>query len=371
MDSELMGNKLMNKFIFENDFYANVSLMDIQFIPIQMNDGIKLIHVIEGEIRVKVSFNSYDLALDDFLLINPFEVHSIEGITKTNKVIVMELDLSLLENRLFAFDISFYRDHNAEIVTRVKKLMTLAYKRSQHSIMDEKNTDIDMEKVLEEIAGICDQYFQMEKYRMETKTVSPFSNHLIHNERMKKTYEYFYIDRESPKRLDTLSEMMNIDKCYASRLIKSGMGSSFQEILNITRVERAELLLLGTDLSIQNISEKLNFSSTYHFDKAFRQYFGMNPQTYRKIFKSKTYPIASGKYRLIKYEEDQHLTIDNIIQYLQNLHKHLLKGEEIVIESKNYKVMYDSLEHSIVITDAFDNCIMKLLIPEEISKNTQ
>lgn len=400
--TELTRNKLLNSIIFENDIKANVYFADIQFIPIQMSNGIKLIQIIEGEIKVKISFNSYRLVPGDFLLINSYELHSMESITQSNKILVVELDMSLLENRLFAFDIYFYRNFNLEIVDKVKRLMKLACKAKTGA--DEVGNGSIIE-IVREISDICDQYFQIQKYCQLTKTVSPFSNHSLHNGRMKQTYEYIYINAEDSKRLDTLSDMMNIDKCYASRLIKTGTGESFQEMLNVVRVDRAELLLLGTNLTIQNISEHLNFSTTYYFNKAFKHYFGMSPQAYRKTFESKTFPAAPSVYTIIKYggsngisgdmpkdsrggmssdttwdmpgdttgdmprDTTGDILIGDIIKYAQDLYSSFQKSGEEIIEYENYRIMFDSRENSVMIADLSNNIKLKMLIPLNNIKN--
>lgn len=368
MGMELRRNRLLNKFIIENDYEANIRFCNVQYIPIQMNDGVKLMQVLEGQIRVKVSFNSYQLNPGDFLLINAFELHSVESITESNKVIVIEMDSSLLENYLFAFDISFYRDYNAEIVNKVKHLMNLACKYSNEN---EKDNCQSIKNIIGDIAGICDQHFQMQKYSKAIKTVSPFSDHALNNSRMKKTYEYLYLDKGDTKRLDSLSEMMSIDKCYASRLIKEGMGTSFQELLNITRVEKAELLLLGTDLSIQNISEELNFSTIYYLGKAFKQFFGMSPQSYRKAFIHKTYPSAISKCEDIKFGEGNFKVVEDLIKQVNHLYTLLQRKGATQIQSASYSAMIDVDDNSIVVTDLSDNCIIKILISDIISKTTQ
>ncbi len=318
----------------------------------------------------------------------------MESITQSNKVLVVELDMSLLKNRLFAFDIYFYRNFNLEIVDKVKRLMKLACKAKIGAYEVGNGYIIE---IVREISDICDQYFQIQKYCQLTKTVSPFSNHSLHNGRMKQTYEYIYINAEDSKRLDTLSDMMNIDKCYASRLIKTGTGESFQEMLNVVRVDRAELLLLGTNLTIQNISEHLNFSTTYYFNKAFKHYFGMSPQAYRKTFESKTFPAAPSVYTIIKYggsngisgdmlkdniggmsrdttagmsrDATGDILIGDIIKYAQDLYSSFQKSGEKIIEYENYRIMFDSRENSVTIADSSNNIKLKMLIPLNNIKN--
>lgn len=365
VNTELMKNKLLNKFVFEDDLAANIYFVDIQFLPIQMNNGIKLIKIIEGELDIKVSFCTYHLVPGDFFLINAYELHSIKSLTKRNKIIVLELDLSLLKSKLFAFDIFFFRNFNTEIVKRVKRLMHLSYK-GKYGLMKSSNV---FEKCVKEIAEICDQYFVIQKYSIAMRNKSPFADHFLHNGRMKETYEYLYINMGDVKRLDVLSEIMNIDKCYASRLIKTGTGESFQEILNTVRVDRAELLLLGTDLSIQHISESLNFPTVYRFNRAFQQYFNMTPQSYRKACKDLTYPIATAKCEKLRYNEENHTSIDDVVAYVKKLHASFCEEPEKIVQTDIHKIMYDSRENIIKINDLAGNYQLKLYVKDEPINN--
>ncbi len=337
MINELQNNRLLNPFVFASDFKANIHLLDIDFLPIQMNDGVKLIQVLEGEATVKISFNHYRLAAGDFLLINAFEAHSIEKVCGHNKILILEFGESFLENKLFAFDIEFYRNFNTEIVGKIKDLMLKIYKNSdkENGIKDEAK------ELVYETARLCDSYFQIHEYSKTREALSPYYNHPINKDRMKQAYEYFYLNVEDTKRLDALSEMMSIDKSYASRLIKAGMGIPFQETMNIVRVDRAEILLLGTDMSIQAISDMLNFSTPYYFNKIFKHHFGLSPNDHRRKFKKLTFPLASA---IVKNA--------------------FLPGEKSssFMEADGKRFIYDSEQKLLTVTDLSGKVLLKTTI---------
>ena len=47
------------------------------------------------------------------------------------------------------------------------------------------------------------------------------------------------------------------------------------------RVRRAQMLLTGTDLTLQEISNRLNFTDAFHLSKVFKAKIGMSPSTWR------------------------------------------------------------------------------------------
>ena len=48
------------------------------------------------------------------------------------------------------------------------------------------------------------------------------------------------------------------------------------------RMDRAAILIKGTDLSVEEISSMVGYSNTSNFYKAFREYYGVTPRDYAK-----------------------------------------------------------------------------------------
>ncbi|MGN0421605.1 MAG: helix-turn-helix transcriptional regulator [Lachnospiraceae bacterium] len=67
---------------------------------------------------------------------------------------------------------------------------------------------------------------------------------------------------------------------YISALLHKELGKTFSEILLKQRMERAALLLKGTELSIEEIAEILGYSNSSNFYKAFREYYHQSPRNY-------------------------------------------------------------------------------------------
>lgn len=67
---------------------------------------------------------------------------------------------------------------------------------------------------------------------------------------------------------------------YISTLLHRELGKSFSEILLSQRMERAVILLKGTNLAINEIALMLGYSNSSNFYKAFREYYGVSPREY-------------------------------------------------------------------------------------------
>ncbi|HHW32148.1 MAG TPA: AraC family transcriptional regulator [Clostridiaceae bacterium] len=81
--------------------------------------------------------------------------------------------------------------------------------------------------------------------------------------------------------IEHLAEYLNLSARQTSRIIKSLYNASFNEKLTEIRIEVAKDMLLNTDLSIEQISEKSGYSSPTYFHKVFKEVTGMTPQNYR------------------------------------------------------------------------------------------
>ena len=70
---------------------------------------------------------------------------------------------------------------------------------------------------------------------------------------------------------------------YLSAVIKEITGKSANEWINDYVILEAKSLLKSTDMTIQQISDELNFANQSFFGKYFRQHTGMSPKEYRNI----------------------------------------------------------------------------------------
>ena len=67
---------------------------------------------------------------------------------------------------------------------------------------------------------------------------------------------------------------------YISTLLHREIGKSFSEILLEQRMERAVILLRGTNLPIEEIALMLGYSNSSNFYKTFRAYYNQSPRNY-------------------------------------------------------------------------------------------
>lgn len=84
--------------------------------------------------------------------------------------------------------------------------------------------------------------------------------------------------------LNSVSEQLNLNPSYVSRLFKQYTGTSFTEYLTGIRIERSKELLRTTELQVNEVGSRVGFHNAYYFIKVFKENAGVTPGEFKKIF---------------------------------------------------------------------------------------
>ena len=82
--------------------------------------------------------------------------------------------------------------------------------------------------------------------------------------------------------LETLAEVAGLSRCHFARAFKQSVGIAPHAFVMQRRLERAELLLAETDLSLCQVALDSGFSDQSHFSSCFRKQFGVSPRSFRR-----------------------------------------------------------------------------------------
>lgn len=86
--------------------------------------------------------------------------------------------------------------------------------------------------------------------------------------------------------LSVVAEVLHINKAYLCDIFKKETGTNMSNYINNLKVAEAKKLLLETRLSINDIAEKLNYSSSKYFIEKFTKSTGITPAKFRNMLKS-------------------------------------------------------------------------------------
>ncbi len=90
---------------------------------------------------------------------------------------------------------------------------------------------------------------------------------------------------------DFLSEKLLHDYTYLSNTFSEVKGITIQQFIIIHKVERIKELLLYDELSLTEISYKLNYSSVAHLSNQFKKITGLTPSHFKSLQEKRRMPI--------------------------------------------------------------------------------
>lgn len=82
--------------------------------------------------------------------------------------------------------------------------------------------------------------------------------------------------------IDSVASHFYMSRTYLSRLIKKYTGHTFLTILVDIRMQEARKMILETEYKIKEIAEKVGYRDFSYFVQAFKKYYGVTPNEYRK-----------------------------------------------------------------------------------------
>ena len=82
-----------------------------------------------------------------------------------------------------------------------------------------------------------------------------------------------------------LSEKLKADYNYLSSLFSSIEGITIEKFVILQRIERAKELLAYNELSLNEIADKLAYSSVQHLSQQFKKVTGLTPSQYKQSAK--------------------------------------------------------------------------------------
>lgn len=161
---------------------------------------------------------------------------------------------------------------------------------------NEENVFGQFFQLLQNIAASPRQEFKIESARHLTLSMFYGYSHMKHevneiktaNSRQEEIFTQFtellekYHKKE--RELTFYADKMFITPKYLSQTVKDFTGRTALDVIEEYVLSEAKSMLLSTTLSIQQISDELNFPSQSVFGKYFKRVVGMSPSEYRKEY---------------------------------------------------------------------------------------
>lgn len=132
--------------------------------------------------------------------------------------------------------------------------------------------------------------FELEKIKSISNLAEIVLKHLLtenilkfdYDETLQKALTYIDANLDKDLSIKSISKGINVSKSALYSKFHSLLNSTIGEYVNKRRIERAIQILIETNLSIEEVSQKTGFSSASYFTKIFKQHTSVTPLKYRK-----------------------------------------------------------------------------------------
>jgi AraC-like DNA-binding protein len=84
-----------------------------------------------------------------------------------------------------------------------------------------------------------------------------------------------------------LSEKLNLSYGYISNIFSEYTYSSIENYLIVQKIERAKKLMIEEELTLTEVSYKLNYSSVAHLSGQFKKTTGLTPSMFKRIIEKR------------------------------------------------------------------------------------
>ena len=130
-----------------------------------------------------------------------------------------------------------------------------------------------------ELSALASAMYHDFVYRVHHLRTNPNYSHAI-----QKCCDYIELSLDRKIRTADLAALVGYSEYYLTEKFKKETGQSVSSYTKFARVERAKAMLVSTDMTVQQIADRLAFSTPNYFIQCFRETTGYTPAQYRKKF---------------------------------------------------------------------------------------
>lgn len=248
---------------------AGISYPDARYeIQRKNSSHFSIEYVYEGSGMVQHNSETYHVSAGDFFILHPNAYHHYYANRKTPwKKIFLTLNgdpeffLALL--KLYKVENVHYL-HHTQSPFELEDILELIKKETP-------NMAHELEMLLFKLVISISDFYKSNEQQIDNNKITLAKN---------------FIERRITTKLtvDELSKYVNLNRSYLTRQFKHFFGLSPYEYILIAKIEYATNLLKTSNLSLEIIAYKLSFSDAAHFSHKFKQYTGLTPGKFRKLF---------------------------------------------------------------------------------------
>ena len=269
----------VNKFFVSSDFSVYYRRARHFHWQSHVTAGYLIVHVETGTLVCSYSGVTVNLSSGKTLVLEPNTSLDIEG--GPLEFFMIELSPSLVIENATAMHVlspTSTVSFQPGIPEHDRKLSEL-FRSFQNELSDERpGKDIVIRAVIKQLLVHLIRSYSTVKRSNELE----LSRVGLVDRRVRRSVELMHAQLDQDLSLKTLAAASYLSPFHFARLFKKVTGATPHNYLAAIRVNKAQLLLSDTQLSITQVGARVGYLSSSHFTKAFRNATGTTPREFRK-----------------------------------------------------------------------------------------
>lgn len=265
-----------------NDFIVLDDISDIPFFDYPAKIDVAVASIcLKGEIEGAINLRPYRFSVNDFFTTLPGQILQYNKVSSDFSGIHIIMSQHFLDSLKLSIrdtmSVLIYLERNPVVNLNSNELNYLHdyYNMIVKAVLRAQNP-CRMEVVK---ALTVAMFYEMDNFQQLYK------NKVVEKSKNEELFDSFYNlvlchHRESHK-VGFYANRLFLTPKYLSALIKEITGKSAFQWINDYVVLEAQSMLMSTNMTIQQISDELNFANQSFFGKYFKQHIGMSPSEYR------------------------------------------------------------------------------------------
>lgn len=260
--------------------FVSSSIRLVKSYPYHFHEDLVILKVLKGYMSVKVLSNEYILKNDDVIIFNVGEIHSVEGISEVNLVMLISINQEFCHNVLPDFEDIIFQCNSVKDGNKHKEKFDGLNNHIKGFINDDYSWNA-MDKIERKARNLLEYLKENFDYIGMGCDLKRFDS------RIESRYKKFYknalkVDGEMFSwKLGSLCKKMNLSYSHLRKDIKERYGISFRNLRYRFMIEHASRLILSSDETITEIGLKSGFSDPKYLIKYTKEFYGLTPSQLR------------------------------------------------------------------------------------------
>lgn len=259
---------------FGQDMFFDILINEISTdYPMHWHDFYELEFIKSGHATQTINGETYSIGPGFMALLSPVDFHSYQNVSKEDPLVIYNIrfsDLILpatIRSKLTTSTISINSD------------LTPILSTLDHVVQEYRQNDFGREEFIRSsITNLCILLLRESNPTVFPDDLSPSQQYSPIQEAVLYIRNHY---RDSIT-IDEVANIVHLTPNYFSEYFKKQTGIKFCSYVQKLRLEFSVSLLKLSDLSIKEIADQSGFNSAAYFSNAFKDYFGISPEQFRK-----------------------------------------------------------------------------------------